>query len=108
MKFMTLSENDSDMNGTSLQGYIETTREHIETVFGSPSISLGNDSGSKVTTEWCVLFEDGTRVTVYDWKRYEDGAPEMDELLDWHIGGDSLFAVSRVVEALGIAGRVLS
>jgi hypothetical protein len=55
-----------------------------------------------------LLFEDGTRVTLYDWKRYEDGAPEMDELYDWHIGGDSLFAVSRVVEALGIAGRVFS
>jgi hypothetical protein len=26
----------------------------------------------------------------------------MDEHYEWHIGGDSLFAVSRVVEALGM------
>jgi hypothetical protein len=103
---MTMTE-DFGLSGTSLRGYITTTRAHIETVFGSPTIDLGVDGrGSKTTTEWYLLFEDGTRATIYDWKRYEDGAPEMDERYEWHIGGDSLFAVSRVVEALGIPGQV--
>ena len=100
---------DFGLSGTSLRGYIETTRAHIETVFGSPTIDHGeNGGGYKCTTEWYLLFEDGTRATLYDWKRYEEGAPKMDEHYEWHIGGDSLFAVSRVVEALGIAGRVFA
>ncbi len=92
--------------GTSLMGFITTTRSDLERVFGSPTIDDGNDTGDKVTTEWYLLSDDGTRATIYDWKRYEQGAPEMNERYEWHIGGDSAEAVTIVSEALGLSGRV--
>lgn len=86
-----------DINGTSLMGYVTTTRAHIESVFGEPT-SWG--IGDKVTTEWGILFDNGTVATIYDWKRYEEGQPEMDEVYEWHIGGGNLEAVTYVKEAL--------
>jgi hypothetical protein len=87
MKFATLAASADDTSGTSLVGYIETTRQRIEEVFGAPSYS-SNDNFEKVTVEWAIRFEDGTVATIYDWKRYESGTPSPTELYEWHIGGN--------------------
>ena len=84
-------------DGTWLQGHIVATRREIEAVFGAPAYE---DEGDKVTTEWNILFDDGTVSTIYDWKRYELGAPAMDERITWNIGGKSFAAVERVTDAL--------
>lgn len=84
--------------GTHLQGYIKTTRGELQTLFGEP-MEFGE--GSKVTTEWVIKFEDDTVVTIYDWKRYEDGAPEWDEEYVWHIGGSTPLAVDYINTVVG-------
>jgi hypothetical protein len=79
--------------GTSLQGYTETTLRKLVEVFGEPEYY---GEGDKVTTEWCLKFEDGTVATIYDWKRYELGTPELDEMYHWHVGGSSPVALATV------------
>lgn len=78
----------TEIAGVSLVGYITTTRRHIESVFGAPTWDTPSPDG-KVTTEWNLEFEDGTVATIYDYKRYEEGAPALDEVYEWHIGGHS-------------------
>lgn len=87
-----------DVNGTSLVGSIEITRREIEVVFGKPTYR--GDRYDKVTCEWTIQFDDGTVATIYDWKRYSDGTPKMDEKYDWHIGGHSTAAEDYVRDYL--------
>jgi hypothetical protein len=84
--------------GTSLKGYTQTTLRQLIEVFGEPDYY---DEGDKVTVEWCLVFEDGTVASIYDWKRYELGTPELDEIYEWHVGGSSNAAVHAVHEQLG-------
>ena len=85
--------------GTSLQGYVEATRSFLELLLGEPT-EYGSED--KVTTEWAVEFDNGVIATIYDWKRYEMGKPEMDEVIEWHIGGNGNEAVYQVCELLGL------
>jgi hypothetical protein len=94
MKF----KKQKEISGTSLQGYIETTKAELVSVFGEPMWS-GSD-GEKVTIEWGILFEDETLATIYDWKRYEQGTPANDELMTYNIGGFNIRAVELVKNAL--------
>jgi hypothetical protein len=96
MKFTT--ENVS-AEGTWLHGHIVATRREIESVFGKPNYET-DDTSDKVTTEWEILFDDGTVATIYDWKRYEMGAPTMDERTTWNIGGKTFASVERVEDSL--------
>lgn len=93
MKFTT---DNVSIDGTWLQGRIVATRRELESVFGAPS----DGDGYKVTTEWDILFDDGTVSAIYDWKRYEMGAPAMDERITWNVGGKTFVAVERVEDAL--------
>lgn len=90
--------------GTSLQGEISTTKAQLIETFGAPNWESTFDptfhTGEKVTIEWAMVFEDGTLATIYDWKRYEEGTPDIDEIYSYHIGGMSPLAVERVTEAL--------
>jgi len=83
--------------GTSLQGYVETTKADLVRVFGSPD-EFGE--GDKVTIEWGIRFDDQTIATIYDWKRYELGTPEDDELMTYNVGGLTHRAVELVALAL--------
>lgn len=83
--------------GTSLQGYIETTRAELTRVFGKP-IEYGE--GGKVTIEWGILFDDGTIATIYDWKRYELGSPTDPEVMQFNIGGFSVRAAELVKSSM--------
>ena len=87
MKFTT----DADANMTSLQGYVPARYDQLVKVFGEPT-----DSGDKTTAEWSLQFEDGTVATIYDWKEYKTPMG----LYNWHIGGMSKKAVSRVQDAM--------
>jgi hypothetical protein len=51
---------------------------------------------------------DGTIATIYDYKRYDDdlGAPELDEVYKWHIGGQGKAAVYAVSGALGTGADI--
>ena len=80
----------TEANGTSLQGYIRATYAELVERFGEPE-----GGGDKTTVEWCLAFEDGTIATIYDWKEYETPM----YAYDWHIGGKSDRAVTRVKQA---------
>ena len=86
------STKEIEIAGTSLQGYVETTKAELVSVFGDPM----NYEDSKVTIEWGIRFEDGTIATIYDWKRYEKGTPKDDELMIYNIGGLNQRAVELV------------
>jgi hypothetical protein len=84
-------------NGTSLQGYVTTTMRELNSVFGEPTFYY---PGDKVTVEWEHIFSDGTVVTVYDWKRYDLGTPDMDEIMEYNIGGFNRDAADKVKMAV--------
>lgn len=99
-KALTVDEMVGWEYGTSLQGYVTATRAEIEAVFGAPTMAH-NDTSDKVTTEWNIRFVNDVVATIYDWKRYEQGAPEMNERIEWHIGGHDKMAYLQVGVELG-------
>lgn len=90
----------SHSEGTHLVDEIVTTRREIEAKFGAPDSWDESEGDGKVTTEWIMVFDDGIVATIYDWKRYEEGAPGMDEVYSWHVGGRDGQAFDRVAEVL--------
>lgn len=95
MKFV--NSESVNIHMTHLQGSIVATRREIEAAFGAPTVEGEFD---KTTTEWWIEFDDGLVATIYDWKRYELGAPAMDERITWNIGGrhyDAALAVESLV-----------
>lgn len=79
------------VNGTSLQGYVSTTYDHLVSLFGQ-----GIGPGDKTTAEWVLEFNDGSVATIYDWKEYSTPMGRY----DWHVGGNSRLVVAMVQEAL--------
>jgi len=106
MKVTTLNDPQGleAVNGTSLKGYVVATRSELEKALGAPTWNTPSPDG-KITTEWVLRFSDDTVATIYDWKRYEEGAPEMDERIEWHIGGHTNEVLLSVERCLGIASR---
>ena len=107
MKILGFEHNEG-ADGTSLQGYVTATYAELVAKFGEPTFT----NGDKVTAEWVLDFKvvkdgeedfDYVTATIYDWKRYEEGAPVLNEVYEWHIGGYSETAVSRVQETLASA-----
>jgi hypothetical protein len=60
--------------------------------------------GYKVDAEWWVVFEDGTRATIYNWKNGKNycGAEGLDlnQIGIWNIGGYDKDAINRVLEVV--------
>ena len=97
-KTLTQEESENSVGG-SLVGYVSATREEIESVFGQATYTdLSLDE--KVSIEWVVQFENGIIARIYDWKRYEEGTPLMNELYEWHIGAREEAAVPFVAKAV--------
>ena len=94
----------TQVNGTSLKGYVKTTFNKLVATFGAPCLNDNPFNGGdyeKVTIEWCLRFTDGTIATIYDWKRY--GSPLADDQeYEWHIGGHVASAVALVKDELGL------
>jgi hypothetical protein len=82
------------INGTCLQGCIETTYDELVNVFGEPT----ELEGDKVTVEWTILFSDGTVASIYDWKLSETPMG----VYKWHIGGMSQRAVELVTNCMPV------
>ena len=97
--------NDVNIGGTSLKGYIATTRAELDRVFGK---GIEEDTG-KTRYEWWLLFEDEDEdviATIYDWKNYDwedDGNIAYlrpNEVFRFNIGGSSHRAVEAIKEAM--------
>jgi len=80
------------LNGTCLQGYVETTYDELVNVFGNPT----ELQGDKVTVEWIIQFSDGTVASIYDWKLQKTPM----QVYKWHIGGRSQRAVDLVTDCM--------
>lgn len=83
-----------DINGTHLQGYIETRYQTLVKVFGEPTYDDYGDD--KTTVEWKLRFEDGTVATIYDYRTISTPIGTY----DWHIGGRSPLAKQHVLNTV--------
>ena len=70
--------NSSDLDMTSLIGYMSVNYDKLVKLFGEPALFVGD----KVQAEWILKFGDKV-LTIYDWKEHVD--PEF--VTAWHIGG---------------------
>jgi hypothetical protein len=86
----------------SLKGYVETTFDHIKSVFGDPIDGPTDKPYDKVSCEWIITFKDGTVASIYD---YKTGGTPMTPYR-WHIGGNNTKAVEYVTHLLGLEGEV--
>ena len=83
-----------------LQGYVDAEYSTLVKVFGK----AGDGDGYKVDAEWEVKFSDGTYATIYNYKDGKNyngakGTPKT-KITDWHVGGSSELAVTRVQNAI--------
>lgn len=90
MKFKR--DNDADIGGTSLKGYVHAKYKELESLFGEP---LEGD-GLKVSGEWVFVSEQGDTFTIYDWKQtelYDNELPSIkkfrasDDVVEFNVGG---------------------
>ena len=99
-----LNDTSVNVNGTALQGYVNTTYADIVETFGEPTYT----SNDKTTVEWTLEFviklqdapgsfiEEVIVATIYDWKRSSTPMGEY----DWHIGGFSTQVIECVYSLL--------
>jgi hypothetical protein len=95
------------VNGTSLQGYCETSFATLKDLFGEHCAS----DGYKVSTEWVV--SNGKHVvTIYDYKEtrlYDRRLPTVDQFRQqtshqWHLGAKSQNVVESFLAFLALKG----
>jgi len=77
-KKIKINDVTSNINGTSLIGYVRTTYDNLVANLGEPE--MGWD---KSTAHWTIEASDGTVCTIYDWKEWSTPKCEY----DWHVGG---------------------
>jgi hypothetical protein len=87
--------NNANSNMTSLKGEFPITYSELVEIFGRPKYGPNADL-DKTTCEWSLEFEDGTVATIYDWKTSRTPMG----LYEWHIGGFTADAYSRVVDEI--------
>lgn len=84
-----------------LQGYIDAEYATLCKVFGKEH-SKGDEY--KVDAEWMLKFSDGTYATIYNYKNGKNYCGKnglaKKNITDWHVGGSSELAVTRVQDAI--------
>ena len=91
-----------EIDGTSLQGYMNISFDEIEEILGKPNME---GDPYKVDAEWGIKFHDTNEVaTIYNYKtgrRYlgNEGL-DVRDIRDWHIGGRDKNVVERVCKLL--------
>jgi len=95
-----ISVNQTDANGTCLQGYVSTTYDKIVAKYGQPT----EGDGYKIDVEWIIEWEDGLIGTLYNWKNGKnylgkDGTPTK-KIEEWNIGGHKKIVAKRIQDDL--------
>jgi len=96
---MNIKKNDNvDPTGTSFFGNVilETPR-NLKAIFGEPTYDQ-NDGSDKTNLEWFFELEDGSPITIYDWKYYRPIGD--DEVIEWHVGARSGTIAYEAEEAI--------
>ena len=84
-------------NGTHYQGSVMTSLSNLKRLFGDPSYHY-QDIASKTRNEYILESDEGVIATVYDFKEYR--AYDDNEIIEFHIGGRSKFAVALIRDIL--------
>lgn len=88
----------SRATGTSWHGDTLTASvNELTRILGEPSCAT-NDGEDKTNFEWCMETANGDVFTLYDWKEYR--VLDLDETIEWHIGGHSPSATSVVADLI--------
>jgi hypothetical protein len=88
MKFRTALLRE--VNETHLVGYLDhISHDQLIDCFGQP-----RPATDKSQAEWDLVFDDGTIVTIYDYKQKTPA----ERLTFWHIGGKDSSALDRLEE----------
>ena len=95
MQFQTHAQAEIPVVMSQRFGSISATRAQLQHAFGVP---MPHQHDDYVTTEWRIVFADGTIASIYDF-RHPTGKPMPDEVLSWSVGGYSRQAVERVHQA---------
>ena len=98
--YVTLGNDTSKANGTSLKGYINASFDKLVKLFGD----YHSFDDHKVDAEWCLEFTDGTIATIYNYKNGYNylgkyGTP-LEDMTEWHVGGFTDAALTKVAEIL--------
>lgn len=100
MNYIRASDNPYLASGTCLQGYVKATYDNLVKAFGKPGVG----DNSKTDAEWIVRFEDGTVVTIYNWKNGKnycgDHGLDVEDIKDWNVGGHDKRAPAYVGQVL--------
>jgi len=105
MKIINITNDESvNVNGTGLQGYVNTTYADIVAAFGEPTYTHGDKTNVEWNLEFVIKLQDAPGsfieevcvATIYDWKRPSTPMGEY----NWHIGGFSNEAVECVYSSL--------
>jgi len=102
LKFITHAHEDFVWFGGGLQGYIDVSYKDIKKTFGKSSTNFDD---YKCDAQWDIIFEDGTEVSIHNYKDGEnycgkDGTPKT-KIRDWHIGGrGGQHGIDLVLQAL--------
>ena len=100
MNYTPYSDGYGLIGGTCLQGYVKTTFDNLVKAFGQP----GPSDGYKSDAEWIVKFDDGTVVTIYNWKNGKnycgDQGLDVEDIREWNVGGHDKRAPAYVGQVL--------
>ena len=72
-------------------------KQDIEKVCGSVMYT-DDDIDEKTQNEWEMQTEDGTAITIYDYKEYREYSD--DEKIEWHIGANNRFGAKKGYDEL--------
>jgi hypothetical protein len=88
-KKIKINDPKTDVNGTMLVGYVNTTYDNLVDKLGEPLNGF-----DKTTVHWTIEASDGTVATIYDYKEYMTPAGKY----FWHVGGRKTTAALLLVE----------
>lgn len=96
--FLSHHKPQRGINGSSLQGYIKSSRAYLEMLFGPPLPEAPDEY--KTNYEWHVeVKHDGETqgfVAIYDYK--SDHSDDIGEEIHWHVGAKGPYLALEVVD----------
>lgn len=100
LSFDTHNDTDLESSGTHLQGVVRVSYQDLIRIFGQDTCY----DNYKSDAEWVVKFGDGKIATIYNYKdglNYNgDGGMPKEDIIDWHVGGDSKDVYYRIEEII--------
>ena len=89
-------------DGTSLQGYIESSYGNLVHHLGNPHITAQDSVDGKTDAEWSFEFPDGIIATIYNYKDGKNYLKEkgkaVEDITVWHIGGFNKKAYFKIAD----------